>query len=171
MTRDLDFRGLGYLYREVANGNMRLPALIREDVVISHGDMWQIARAMAFRMRGLGVCRSSIVVLNSSDVVFVVCMLLATSLLGAKFIAASKTVAKSRLVRPTHFFRTAEAAGKKGLDFTLIDESWLPTDASRLHPDDFEGQYDLDDDWMYVHTTGTTGKPKFIALSVCPESS
>jgi long-chain acyl-CoA synthetase len=160
-----DFRSVAETYRAATARSVRLPAIMREDNTLSHLHLWDASCSFARRLRDHGVGRASTVALNSGDVLAVLATLLATSLLGAKFIVASKTVARTKIIRPTHFFRTREAEGKRALDFQIIDESWLPTETTHALPDDFEGPASLDEHWLYVHTTGTTGKPKFIALS------
>jgi acyl-coenzyme A synthetase/AMP-(fatty) acid ligase len=74
-------------------------------------------------------------------------------------------LATTKVLQPTHFFRSVEAKGKKGVNFKLVDDSWLPTAHTRSLPDDFMNCSSPDADWLYLHTSGTTGRAKFIALS------
>lgn len=153
-------------YGEVARKNARLPALFRkEDQVIAHGDLWEFARAYAFRMQELGIGRGSIVAVNSFDMLTTLSCLLATSLLGARLIAASDLLARTKTVKPTHFLRSVDAKGSENVTFHVMDADWHPTAETRAADDDFPGCASADDDWIYLHTSGTTGKPKFIALS------
>ena len=51
------------------------------------------------------------------------------------------------------------------MKFKLIDDSWMPTAHTRALPDDFTDFSSPDADWLYLHTSGTTGRAKYIALS------
>lgn len=152
-------------YRETVARNARLPAILRDDVTMSHNDLWDMSNSFARRMSIAGVDSNSIVALNTGDTIALLATLFATSILGAKFIVASDTLARSKIIKPTHFFRTDDAAGKKNIKFELIDNSWLPNAETRTDPVDIRSDPDLNEDWLYVHTTGSTGRPKFIALS------
>lgn len=152
-------------YGEIVRRNATLPALLRNDTTIAHGDLWQIARSFAMHMRHEGVARSSIVVVNTNDVLVLIAAILATSLLGARIVMAGTTLARSKAISPTHYFRTEDSLGPGEEKFTLIDNSWLPSEATRADQTVFDGSSNIDDDWLYVHTTGSTGQPKFIALS------
>lgn len=156
---------IGSLYGKVSSHNSALPAITREDLTIAHGDLWDISRAFALRMKSFDVTRSSIVVINSNDILVVLGTVLATSLIGAKIVMAGKPVAKAAVIQPTHFFRSEEALGPGQEKFKVIDESWLPTNETRRNAETFEGCADINDDWLYVYTTGSTGAPKLIALS------
>lgn len=151
-------------YKSVAKTNARLPAVLKSDIVLTHGDIWQCANSFAVRMRELGVGSGSVVALNTGVVEVVLSSLLATSIIGAGFVIASKTVAKRKLVRPTHFFRTSDALGAKNVEFKLIDETWFPRNAEQINAV-HEGCGNLDREWIYLPTSGTTGRPKYVALS------
>ena len=156
---------LGLSYGRVAQANSAFPAIIREHRVITHSDFWQVVRSFAFRLRSEGVTAGALVALNSKDMLASLAMLFASSLLGSRFVIASKLLANAKVLQPTHFFRSPEVTGKRRLDFKLIDDSWMPTEQTRGLPDDFMDCLSPDADWLYLHTSGTTGRPKYIALS------
>lgn len=158
-------RSIGLVYGQIAQSNADFPALIREAMVLNHGEFWQLVRAMAFRMRALGVTNNSLIALNTHDMFISLGVLFASSLLGSRLVVASKVLAHAQTVQPTHFFRSFEAVGSKLVEFREIDESWFPNERTKSLPDDFPGTPDPESDWLYLHTSGTTGKPKFIALS------
>lgn len=162
-------KNLGHAFREVARENRDFPAFLSEQRVLSYGDFWAITRRFAGRMRGLGVRRGSLIGVNTADPVVSLATLLASALLGARYIVASKVLAKARIVRPSHFLKSPDSAGSPNVPFEEIDESWFPgTGAGALDfaPDTaHEGFAAPEDDWLYLHTSGTTGQPKFICLS------
>lgn len=162
-----------HLYAEAARRNAPLPAVFADTEIVSHRDLMERVRAAAFRMAELGVTRGSLIAVNSGDRLATLTCLLASSLLGAGYVTASKVLARAKAIEPTHFFRTADARGNRRRDFVLIDERWQTTAQTRSRPDAFEGPASIDDPWIYLHTSGTTGTPKFGVLSeamVCDRS-
>ncbi|MGB9142944.1 MAG: class I adenylate-forming enzyme family protein [Aestuariivirga sp.] len=152
-------------YGQIAMENQRFPAIMREQQIITHGEFWQIVKSFAAHMKDEGVGTGSLVALNTTDILGLVATLFATSLLGARFTAASKVLATAKILRPTHFFRTPEVTGTRRVNFRIIDDSWLPTSQSREQEKDFAGNAKQDADWLYLHTSGTTGQAKYFALS------
>ena len=130
---------LASYYGRIATENQGFPAIIREQQVISHGNFWHVVRSFAFHMQSEGVTAGSLVALNTTDMLASLAILLATSLLGARFVTASKTLASAKILQPTHFFRSPEVTGNKRVDFKLIDDSWMPTPHSRTRRIDFVG--------------------------------
>jgi acyl-coenzyme A synthetase/AMP-(fatty) acid ligase len=156
---------LALSYGQIAKENPEFPAIIREHRVISHSDFWQVVRSFAFRLRSEGVTAGSLIALNSADILPSLATLFASSLLGSRFVVASKLLAAAKVLQPTHFFRSPEVTGKRRVNFKLIDDSWMPTEHTRALPDDFTDCLAPDADWLYLHTSGTTGRAKYIALS------
>ena len=152
-------------YGRIATQNPRFPAIIRDQQVIPHAVFWAIVKSFARRMRDEGVTTGSLVALNSKDLLPSLATLLATSLLGAGLVIASKVLANAKVLQPTHFFRSHEVKGSKRVDFKVIDDSWMPT--IEAHEQDIEpsANFDPEADWLYLHTSGSTGRPKYIALS------
>lgn len=156
---------LASYYGKIATENRGFPAIIREQQVITHDDFWEVVRSFAFHMQSEGVAADSLVALNTTDILPSLATLFATSLLGARFVVASKTLASVKILRPTHFFRSPEVTGNKRVNFKLIDDSWMPTPHSRTRGNDFAGNATPHKDWLYLHTSGTTGRAKYFALS------
>lgn len=156
---------LAISYSRIAAENPGFPAIIRENGVITHGELWQAVRSFAFRLRSEGVAAGSLIALNSADMLVALATLFASSLLASRFVVAGKVLAKSKVLQPTHFFRSPEVTGSKRVKFRLIDDSWMPTAHTRALPDDFLDCSIPDADWLYLHTSGTTGRAKYIALS------
>ena len=154
-------------FSEVALAHPTLPALINDATKVSYGQLLIGAIAIAQRFRGLGVDHTSVVALNTGDTAISLSCLVATSLLGSQLVNTSEVLSKRKTVQPTHFFKTVEAKGKKGVDFIEIEASWF-ADVSSIRPSalsEFEGYADPEDPWLILHTSGTTGRPKFMGLS------
>lgn len=121
--------------------------------------------ARHFRMNGVRV--GSTVALTTGDMRVSIAALLATALLGSGFVIAGKTLASARHIIPTHRYRTPDATVARADAFEVIDDG-LFVDAAKaeaLRAADFPGPADWNDPWLNLHTSGTTGVPKYIALS------
>ena len=157
---------LAISYRRIAAENPEFPAIIREHGVITHGDLWQVVRSFAFRLRSEGVTAGSLIALNSADMLVALATLFASSLLGSRFVVAGKLLAKCQGTAAYAFLSVTgshrEASGSNSdLSTTAGCRRRIParcrmTSSDCLIPDA---------DWLYLHTSGTTGRAKYIALS------
>lgn len=163
----LDRTNIARQFATVALDNADMPAIVSDAASISYMQLLAASIAFAKRLRRMGVDRSSTVAMNTGDPPSALAMLFATSFLGCRYVTAGKVLQNQSIIEPTHFFRTSDSKGKRGLGFTLIDESWLADFAQAKLTDieSFEGHADPEDIWLVLHTSGTTGKPKFIGLS------
>lgn len=151
-------------YEEVAAGAADFPALIGSDIALSHGQFWRVVNRLAGHLEVEGVGPGATVVLNSNTMVVVLATVMATGLLGAGFACASRALAEAGAVRPTHYYRTADLSGHPAVPFRILDLAWLGDGTADAPPVAPRGT-DPDAPWIYLHTSGTTGAPKFIALS------
>lgn len=158
---------LAIAFQRVAAEYSEFPAIVSSENQVSYANLFSTVVSFAKRMQSDGVDRHSLVALNTGSMVPSLAVLLATSLLGCRFIVASNTAARNKEVAPTHFYKTAEAAGKSGVPFVTIDEAWFPQEPCELATtlDDFAGFAHPDNPWMLLPTSGTTGLPKTIVLS------
>lgn len=158
---------IGFAFARIARAAGDFPAFISESYELNYAEYWRMVYAFTKRMQALGIGRGSVVALNTGEKVVSVSVLLATALLGAQFVPADQALARQKPVRPTHFIKSAEAAGARAVPFINIDQSWMPDAATPEVPDpsEFAGYGDADDPWMLLHTSGSTGEPKFLQLS------
>ena len=160
-------KNIGFCFWEVVQKNPDFPAVISEHTEISYLQLWKLIESFALKMKARGVGRGSIVALNTTDMLVSISTMMATSLLGAEFAVAGKVLAEAKTLTPTHFFRSPEVAGSAVVRFEEIDQSWLPNrDLPEMSPSKrFEGYSNSEQPWMYLHTSGSTGVPKFLNLS------
>ncbi len=142
-------------------------AIVAADLVLTYRQVWLIAQAYALRMQMAGVDRRSIVCVRSNDLIVSVAVMIATALLGARFAVYEDRLVSDGIVQPSHVLRSPEVAAPPNLPSLLIDESWSPR-TTKVTADTaaiFPGHERSDDGWWYLHTSGTTGQPKYMLLS------
>ena len=158
------FENIAAQYCRVAQGYRNFPALLGDGVALSHGQFWRAVNGLARHMADDGVGPGSLVALNSRNMVVVLTTLMATALLGAGFVVAGPILARAKVVKPSHFYRTPEMAGHSAVDFHLLPPEWLRSEGPGTE-DLAPAVVEPEAPWMYLHTSGTTGEPKFIAVS------
>ena len=152
---------------EVAAEFTTFPAIITEAGVVTYGHLAAAALEFERRMRAFDVTRNSVVALNTGDIQTSLSVLLATSLIGCRLATASNVLAKQKFIEPTHFFRTDDARGKRGVNFIEIERDWFQA-ALRNAPETLEPpdcNADANNPWLVLHTSGTTGRAKFFYLT------
>lgn len=154
---------LGRHYLDVAATSPDFPALIGEQAALSHAEFANLTQNLALHLRSLGIRQGSLVALNTTSTPVVLGMMFATALLGSGLVVAGQYLARETHLQPTHFLRSPEVAGHPAVPFQVLDTDWInsgkPTET--LAPIDV----DPEAPWLYLHTSGTTGTPKFLALS------
>lgn len=150
-------------YGLIASENDRFPAFVSERGDISHGHLWRLACTIASAMGKDGVNEKSLVCLHGDDLPLVMATLLATSLRGAALVAGNTPMARVLRARTTHHYRTPEAKARP--KFTAIDETWLNRGEPGNEPSWRNPRAGLQCNWLYLGTSGTTGRPKTFCLT------
>lgn len=165
--RHLHNHNLAHQLADVAASHASFPALASKDEVIPYHAFLSGVVSVARAMQRHGISQGSFVALNTGSMRVSLSVLFATALIGCRFVIAGKALAASTLERPTHFLKSNDAKGKKGVDFIEIDETWMPVEGFSFEDglSEFEGHATPDDDWILLHTSGTTGRPKYFALT------
>jgi acyl-coenzyme A synthetase/AMP-(fatty) acid ligase len=146
-------------------------AIVFPEMTFNFEQMNRLAMAFASRMSSAGVGTNSTLTLQSSEPSVVLATLLAASHLGASIMQDNDGLILPKELSVTHHFHTVEAGRTPAEGSMLIDPEWSPARNSGNFPKTTE--QDGDKPWLYVYTSGTTGAPKFIALSqrmVCDRS-
>lgn len=129
--------------------------------------LWRLTRAFGYKMECAGVGRGSAVSVNCHDIGTMFAALFATALLGARYVQSGDEMDVSNIVEMTHHFYTGSPQDGRVKKRFEIDSSWSPAIVEKLAEatKEFQGYAQSTDPWLIVHTSGTTGKPKFIELS------
>lgn len=139
------------------------PIIIYPGATLTYSQLHRLFIAFARRMSAEGVTSTSKVMLQSSDLQVVLAMLLGTSHLGAGFVQWHGGLVLPQEIAVTHRFHSALLGVAAPVDSIAIDVGWSPAqNPGGLPP---SGGEDADRPWLFLYTSGTTGVPKFIALS------
>ena len=156
---------IGMNFARVANANPNHEAIIAADITLTYAKLWRIVQGFATRMRELGVDRSSTVAVHSRDMIACVASMLAASLLGARYVFLEARLIGDGVVIPSHILRSPDVAPFRDVAYHVMDASWPQAASSDQDSSDFPGYGDADDPWWVVHTSGTTGTPKYLNIS------
>ena len=156
---------IGFNFRAVAANQPDAPAIIAEDITVSYEKLWKITESFALRMRENGIGQASIVAVHTSDIIVSLASLLASSLLGAQYIAVSKELTQGGVVNPSHYLRSSDTTGPDDSDYILIDQTWAPAFAKVDENAPYPGYTAPDTPWLLLHSSGTTGRAKYMTLS------
>ena len=160
-------KNIGFEFKRIADANPDKPAIIAEDLVISYGKLMSITEAFSLRMQERGVNQSSTIAVKTTDMIVSLATMLASSLLGARYVAFQSDIADHGVIHPTHFFRSPDASDEPGYDFVLIDQNWAPAYVSSAEKEKvtYHGYAAPDQPWWILRTSGTTGTPKYLHIS------
>lgn len=159
----------------IATGEIdpRRPAVVSQRGEITYGRLNQILWNFANQLRSHGVNRQSCVALMAPNSLVGLVGILSTAMLGARWVQATPAMRENRNLGVTHFAYTGEGPKKpmpEGIVRVPIRPEWLAPAATGipLQPQDIDaiqGNENDSDIWMLAQSSGTTGKPKFMALS------
>ncbi len=143
-------------------------AIVAQDLTLTYGKLWLIVQSFALRMQAIGIDQNAVVALKSTDVIASVAVMFATTLLGAGFVVWEDRLLEDHVVIPTHVLRSPDVSPPENAPSILMDERWSPKNIPL--PDQPERYFlglaaDPTAPWWYLHTSGTTGRPKYLALS------
>ena len=151
-------KNVGFAFLTAAKKYPDLLAIICDGIAINYENLSDITRAFAGKMRQQGVGQKSVVVVDTQDVIVATASALATALLGARWVSQNSIPVLADILEPTHWFQSPEMPVIDG--FIRIDNGWFTAPRNT----DFQGYVSPDAPWLYVSTSGTTGKAKLIAV-------
>ena len=152
---------VGAIFGNIAEEHPDFPAIIAEDRTLSYRQLWDVVQGFTEKMRHHGVDETSLIAVNTQNMVVSLATLLASAMLGARYVVSSRVLADAKVLSPTNFFRSVEVQGSARVDFIEIDESWAQADNITSNTK----QVSPDAPWLYLHTSGSTGAPKFFSFS------
>lgn len=156
---------LGFTYLAGAVRRLDRPAIIGDDAVVTHGGLSSIAMNVARHMQSHGAGQGRTVALATNDLVVLIASILATALIGARWVYAPNAKILRRAGHVDLLLDTNPDATKRLEGAVHVDASWtLPPDGAGQDAP-FPGYADPDDVWILSPTSGTTGTPKLVALS------
>ena len=140
-------------------------AIVAEDLSVTYGNLWRVVERFAAKMQARGVGRTSVVGIDTTDMVVSVASIFALSLLGAAYCLIDRNFATNRPVGVTHCFRSPERPGLPTVDYIEMDATWSPKQPSDVEPViaqvGFAGPYAKC--WI-LGSSGTTGRPKYVTI-------
>lgn len=155
-------KNIGVAFLEVAVRNPDLLAIVTPDYMLNYKQLARITKSYARNMQRLGVKIGSTVLVETRDVTVAMATVLATALLGARWISHRSYNTLADVVTPTHRYCALGIPQKQG--FVTIDRSWDTSDVPKDAPFLPDAGISLEAPWLYVATSGTTGRPKLIGM-------
>ncbi len=153
---------LGQHYLDVAAKSPDFPALVGAEAAFSHAEFANLILTLSGHLQSLGIGRGSVVAINTTSTPVMLGVTFATALLGSGLVVANRYLAREKNVTPTHFLRSPEVAGHPAVPFQVLDLAWISSGKPARLPD--FGLTDPDAPWLFLHSSGTTGTPKYIGL-------
>lgn len=143
-------------------------AIVAPDMRLSYLKLWLLTQAFALNMQANGVVPGVTVVLQSRDMIASVAVMVATALVGARFVLHNPLtgIEPGPLVL-LHSPESPPTDVPEGVRIVAITADWSPR-STVVGPDTawaFPGTVDADAPWWTIHTSGTTGHPKALILS------
>ena len=140
-------------------------AIVAEDLSVTYGNLWRVVERFAAKMQACGVGRSSIVGIDTTDMVVSVASIFALSWLGAAYCLIDRDFASNQPSGVTHCFRSPERPGMPGVDYIEMDATWSPkatldVSAEIARP----GFADANARCWILGSSGTTGRPKYVTI-------
>ncbi len=140
-------------------------AIVAPDIRLSYEKTWMIGKCFAAKMAELGIDRQTTVALHSRDLIASVGVMIATALLGAKFVVFDPDDPEG-MAETTVLFSPDQQKPSIGRP-VMMTPDWSPLNSEVPNDEDVRlvGYNAPDDPWWTIHTSGTTGNPKSLALT------
>lgn len=165
MKDNSEFRGLGPALRRVALAYPNRAAFVGSSQTLTYATFWRSVEVFAARLSQDGVCSGDTIGFSSKDALASMSLFFATSILGARLLQTSRP-RNLEDGQPMRIYSTDPLRIKSG-EATAIDHRWSPMfgkSAAKLSFDDVvAGQ--VDENWLILSTSGTSGTPKYFSLS------
>nr|WP_275982170.1 class I adenylate-forming enzyme family protein [Frigidibacter sp. ROC022] len=143
------------------------PAVISAQGTVSHGQLAEASLAMALGLQDRGMKQGSTLAMRTGDPAVALASLLATALLGARWIYAHANLVGSDRLDIDMILDDGSQPGESPAGAVQLDQSWFAPRAPEgggPRPLPFTGFRSPEDIWMISQTSGTTGTPKLVGL-------
>ena len=138
-------------------------ALVSDSSMMNFAQLARVVAGIAENLVGRGVDRKSLVAVHADDPLIALPFVLATSLVGSRWIAASNAKHLPNGSNPTHVFRSQDAKNSTSEKAEVISKQWLlPSVKGAIVQAETA---DPDAPWLHFSTSGTTGTPKILTIS------
>ena len=142
-------------------------AIVAPDVRLSYEKLWKVAQAFALHMQANGIGRGVTVALDSRDLIAAVGVMVATTLLGARFVIHNPQTGVEPGPVVLLFSPDRPEPQIEGGRVVAMTADWSPrfTEVGPETGAGFPGAESAEAPWWTIHTSGTTGTPKALVLS------
>lgn len=141
-------------------------AIVGSETTISHGQLAEASLAIALGLQARGMGPGSTLAVRTQDPSIALATLLATALLGARWVFAHDNLVGSGRLDIDLILDDGSLPGNAAISTVRLDETWFAADSDkgRFQPPVFAGFRTSEDVWMISQTSGTTGTPKLVGL-------
>lgn len=154
--------GLSYLHA-VASAPMA-PAVVGGETSVSHGQLAEASLALALGLKERGMGQGSTLAVRTDDPAVALASLLATAMLGARWVFAHGNLIGSSRLAIDMVLDDGSLPGDAPAGAVQLDESWFAPRTGQGGQLPFKGFRNPEDVWMISQTSGTTGTPKLVGL-------
>lgn len=157
-----DHSRLATAHAGAALADPEAPAVVFPDQTYSHDQVRRLGLAFAAKMQAAGIGPGSRVQLRTPEPMLVLAVLLGASWVGAEFFPFAGDNATPDALKISHYLYDPRVKAAPAPESIALDETWSPAFAPAF---DESRAVDSDLPWLWVHTSGTTGLPKFLTLT------
>ncbi len=159
-------KNVGFAILKAAVERPDLIALRNEHISLTYETLANMAISFALNLSARGLRQGQTLAVRSDDIVIVLASLIASALLGLRWVYGTRATLGSGRILVDLFAHTDPADAGLARNATLVDEAWAapPPSFDRNKPPQFPGYRTPEDIWMIAPTSGTTGTPKLVGL-------
>lgn len=165
MNDNDEFRGLGSALQRVALACPNRAAFVGSSQTLTYATFWRSVEVFAARLSQDGVRSGDTIGFSTKDALASMALFFAASLLGARLLQTTRPKILEN-GQPMRIYSTDPICIKNG-EATAIDHRWTPMfgkSAAKLSLEEIVTDQ-VDENWLILTTSGTSGTPKCLALS------
>lgn len=134
---------------------------------IGYAQLRPLISAHAVRLQNFNIDRESVIAIDVDHPISNVFLALACSLIGCRWVHATRAAMDYQHLRITHVICDAAAPYPQAANILRLDPTWniLPKTKGGLADFEFEGYASANSVWSIGQSSGTTGTPKFMEIT------